>query len=107
MAATLRVPFVRADHWPDDLELIRRAGFVVAALTPRAPSETLGMFVERTTAPIAWLVGAEGDGLSEKALAHVDCRVRIPVSAAVDSLNLAVATGIALSRSREKRGARV
>jgi tRNA G18 (ribose-2'-O)-methylase SpoU len=47
---------------------------------------------------VALLVGTEGAGLSGAAEGLADRRVRIPISRAVDSLNLAVATGIVLSR---------
>jgi tRNA G18 (ribose-2'-O)-methylase SpoU len=46
------------------------------------------------------LVGAEGSGLSERTLQLADLRVRIPIGASVDSLNVAVAAAIALERLR-------
>jgi tRNA G18 (ribose-2'-O)-methylase SpoU len=45
---------------------------------------------------LALLVGSEDRGLSEAAEAMADLRVRIPIRGAVDSLNLATASGIAL-----------
>ena len=45
---------------------------------------------------MAVLVGSEGPGLTAEAEAMADVCVRIPISAEVDSLNLATATGIAL-----------
>jgi tRNA G18 (ribose-2'-O)-methylase SpoU len=51
---------------------------------------------EAGQARIALLVGTEGAGLTEEAEAAADVRIRIPISDAVDSLNLAVAVGIAL-----------
>ncbi len=42
------------------------------------------------------LVGAEGAGLGDDTLALADVAVRIPIDAAVDSLNVVVAAGIAL-----------
>ena len=44
------------------------------------------------------LVGAEGAGLGDDTLAVADVAVRIPIDAAVDSLNVVVAAGIALHR---------
>ena len=43
------------------------------------------------------LVGAEGAGLDADTLALADVAVRIPIDAAVDSLNVVVAAGIALT----------
>jgi tRNA G18 (ribose-2'-O)-methylase SpoU len=47
---------------------------------------------------VAFLVGAEGPGLSPAALATADLRVRIPIAAGVDSLNVATAAAIAFHR---------
>jgi tRNA G18 (ribose-2'-O)-methylase SpoU len=99
MGATLRVPFARAhpDDWPRVLTRVKAAGFTIVALTPREPSETLTAFVSRPRPPrIALIVGAEGPGLTATVETAADYRVRIPISDGVDSLNLAVAAGIAL-----------
>lgn len=94
MAATLQVPFARLADWPADLARLRVAGFVVIALTPRADATPLHALPACERA--AWLVGSEGDGLSEAALGCADLRARIPIVPAVDSLNVAAATAIAL-----------
>jgi len=103
MGATLRVPFAHAgsDEWPRVLTRVKAAGFTIVALTPREPSETLQVFATRPRAPrLALIVGTEGTGLTEAVEAAADVRVRIPISADVDSLNLAVAAGIALHELR-------
>jgi tRNA G18 (ribose-2'-O)-methylase SpoU len=99
MGAALRVPFVQLAEWPGPLMRLRAAGFTLAALTPREPSDPLSVFVARPRPPkTALLVGAEGSGLTASAESAADDRVRIPIASGVDSLNLAVATGIALER---------
>lgn len=100
MGAALRVPFARLEPWPDGLMELRRAGFQVAALSPREPSVTLETFAltARPRPRLALLVGTEGPGLTAEAERCADVRVRIPIAGLVDSLNLSVATGIALSR---------
>ncbi len=99
MAATLRVPFARLSDWPGDLGRLRAAGFCLVALTPRAPSITLeALALKPRPARLALVVGTEGAGLSLDAECAADVRVRIPTTNRVDSLNLAVATGIVLSR---------
>jgi tRNA G18 (ribose-2'-O)-methylase SpoU len=103
MGAVLRVPFARAadGDWPGALARIRAAGFTLVALTPREPSETLDAFAARAHASrIALVVGTEGTGLTPAVEAAADERVRIPISDRVDSLNLAVAVGIALHALR-------
>jgi tRNA G18 (ribose-2'-O)-methylase SpoU len=99
MAATLNVPFARSDRWPDDLADFRRAGFTVVALSPRADVR-LDDFARAipSAARIVLVLGAEGSGVSDGVGQAVDVAVRIPMTSAVDSLNVAVACGIALSR---------
>jgi TrmH family RNA methyltransferase len=50
--------------------------------------------------PSVILMGSEGDGLPEDALARADARVRIPMTGTAESLNLAVATGVLLYEAR-------
>jgi tRNA G18 (ribose-2'-O)-methylase SpoU len=97
MGAVLRVPFARADEWPAAVSRVRAAGFTIVALTPREPSEPLDRFAARPRpSKMALVVGSEGAGLSPSIEERADFRVRIPISDAVDSLNLGVAVGIAL-----------
>ena len=97
MAATLRVPFARLGDWPAALVQLRAHGFTIVALTLGAPAEDLDAFTSRgRPAKPALLVGSEGSGLTPAAEALADARVRIPIDSSVDSLNLAVATGIVL-----------
>jgi tRNA G18 (ribose-2'-O)-methylase SpoU len=106
MAAVLQLPFARAseEEWPAAFEAMRSRGFTIVALTPREPSEPLDAFAARSRPPrVALVVGTEGVGVTPSIEAAADARVRIPTSGAVDSLNLAVAVGIALYALREGR----
>lgn len=103
MASTLRVPFARFSDsgapWPAELGRLRDRGLDLVALTPREPALDLEAYRARAREkPFALLIGAEGAGLSEPVLQLADCRVRISIRSEVDSLNLAVAAGIALER---------
>jgi tRNA G18 (ribose-2'-O)-methylase SpoU len=95
MAATLRLPWAYADRWPEALDTARAAGLVVVACTPSPDAPALHDV--SLPARIAVLVGAEGPGLSAAALARADRRVRIPMHADMDSLNVATAAAIVLS----------
>jgi 23S rRNA (guanosine2251-2'-O)-methyltransferase len=54
---------------------------------------------------VAWVLGAEGEGMRRLTRERCDLRVRIPMLGAVQSLNVAVAAGICLYESlRRKRG---
>jgi len=99
VAATLRLPFARLEPWPARLADVRAAGFTIVVLTPRHPSIPLETFVEKAqTQRIALVVGTEGAGISESVERYADARVRITMRPGVDSLNVAVASGIALAR---------
>jgi tRNA G18 (ribose-2'-O)-methylase SpoU len=93
MAATLTLPFAAAEPWPDVLHDLRRDGLEIVALTPSG-SEDLDD-VQRPSR-LALLAGHEGRGLSESALAFADRRVRIPMTAGADSLNVVTAVAIVL-----------
>ena len=97
MGAALQVPFARAAAWPGTLESLRAAGFVLVALT-LSPDAAAIRSVAATLSGrrVAVVVGHEGEGLSDAALAACDVRARIPMAAGVDSLNVATATAIAL-----------
>jgi tRNA G18 (ribose-2'-O)-methylase SpoU len=92
----LRVPFARAEQWPDDLHELRRAGWVVVGLSPQG-DQALADLVADPPARIAVLLGAEGARLSPSALEQVDRTVRIPMAPEVDSLNVATAAAVALA----------
>ncbi len=94
MGHVLHVPFAVASPWPGLLADLRQRGFEVLALTPAADAADLHDIEWQPRQ--ALLVGAEGLGLSEAALAASDQRVRIPMARAVDSLNVATAAAIAL-----------
>lgn len=95
MGHVLRVPFATLPGpWPASLAVLRGAGLRVAALTPApdaVPIGTAGLAAGR----VALLLGSEGPGLSADALAAADVRVRIPMAAGVDSLNVATAAAVA------------
>jgi tRNA G18 (ribose-2'-O)-methylase SpoU len=97
MGAALTLPFADADPWPSMLTELTAAGWAVAALTPAANAMPLHDF-SSSTRPlrVAFVLGHEGDGLTESALAACEYRVRIPIHASVDSLNVAIAAAIAL-----------
>lgn len=103
--AALVVPCAAASPWPHALEALRAAGFVIVATTPDEGAVDIGTFVGMAAARdrIALLLGTEGHGLTTEALERAHLRVRIPMSGALDSLNIATATGIVLHRLHEVR----
>jgi tRNA G18 (ribose-2'-O)-methylase SpoU len=96
MGHVLRMAFAPLRRWPEDLHLLRAAGFRVVALSPAAGAVPLAQ-AGVATGRVAWLLGAEGPGLSGAALGAADLVVRIPMAPGVDSLNVATAAAIAFA----------
>jgi tRNA G18 (ribose-2'-O)-methylase SpoU len=103
--AALFVPWAQAAPWPSALDRLREHGVTVAAMTPGDEAIDLGAFagMAGVRGRVAVLLGTEGRGLTPEALARADVRLRIPMSGALDSLNIATAAGIALHRLEEGR----
>jgi tRNA G18 (ribose-2'-O)-methylase SpoU len=100
MGHVLRVPFATLPgEWPESLGALRGGGRRLVALTPRPEAVPLAR-AGLSGARVALLLGAEGPGLSEAALAAVDEWVRIPMAGDVDSLNVATAAAIAFDALR-------
>ena len=86
----LRVPFARA---PLDELLDALGGVTTIALTPSATTTLRSVDSSR----FALLLGNEGNGLSDAAMAACDVRAAIPMAKGVDSLNVATAAACALA----------
>jgi tRNA G18 (ribose-2'-O)-methylase SpoU len=96
MGYVLRIPFaVLPAPWPESLDLVRAAGLTTLALTPAGDAVAL----KSLEPPPRWavLLGAEGPGLTDEAMARADVRVRIPMAPGVDSLNVATAGAVAFA----------
>ncbi len=90
----LHVPWTRLDPLPTGLDAVARAGYRVVALTPAGRVDVRDLPRDR---PIAWVLGAEGPGLTGATLATADIRARIPMAEGVDSLNVATAAAVAFA----------
>ena len=97
MGAALVVPFTRVGSLPEMLSELGRHGFATVALTP-APSATplASVASDARGKSVVLVLGHEGEGLSEETLRACEFQARIPISSAVDSLNVASAAAIGL-----------
>lgn len=96
MGTVLQVPWTRMPDWPAGADILKAAGFHIAALALSDDAVDLATFAENTPDRLAILFGTEGDGLSHQALAGADTVVTIPMLHGVDSLNVASASAVAL-----------
>ena len=106
MGHVLHVPFGRFDSWPDGLDALKTAGYVVVALAPhvRGAVDLADLVPALAGRPVALMIGAEGPGLTGAALASADLAVTIPMAPGVDSLNMATAAAIALYEVTRRPG---
>jgi tRNA G18 (ribose-2'-O)-methylase SpoU len=94
MGAVFSLPYARAETWPEVLDDVAAAGFTRVALTPVADAVAIEDVAGCGHARLALLFGSEGPGLTAGALKRSDVRARIPMSAGVDSLNVAAAAAV-------------
>jgi tRNA G18 (ribose-2'-O)-methylase SpoU len=104
MGHALRLPVARATvdgpwAWPGPaLARLAGAGYTTLALTPGPDAEPIAAVAVAPPTRPAFVLGAEGPGLSSDALAATARRVRIPLAPGADSLNVATAAALAFHR---------
>ena len=95
MGASFRLPAVSAT--PEEFVAWARLQQLQIWLADRNGQAADRLLRDRTErAPVALVLGNEGAGVSPQLAAAADTRVAIPLSGAVESLNVAVAAGILL-----------
>ena len=95
MGTVFAVPYAKLEPWPAALGLLAEHGYRRMALTPAAGAVDLRALRLDPDDKVALFLGSEGEGLSDAAFAACDLRVRIPMAAGVDSLNVAAAAAVA------------
>ncbi|OCC25098.1 23S rRNA (guanosine(2251)-2'-O)-methyltransferase RlmB [Croceicoccus estronivorus] len=87
------VPWVRVVNLARALEQMAEAGYWRIGLAGEAEA-TLAQALP--TGPIALVLGAEGEGMRHNIAQHCDALARLPISEAMESLNVSNAAAIAL-----------
>jgi tRNA G18 (ribose-2'-O)-methylase SpoU len=104
MGSTLVVPFARVGLLAEMIIQLKRNGFATVALTPASSATGLASVANDVRAkPLALVLGHEGEGLLEETLRACEFQARIPISTAVDSLNVASAAAIGLHEFTRQR----
>lgn len=99
MGSVFLVPWAWAD---DPLKVLRRNGFLTAAMALTEKSIPLDDLRLKQADKLALVMGTEGDGLPHDIIAGTDYVVRIPMAHGVDSLNVAAAAAVAFWETRRK-----
>lgn len=100
MGATLQIPWTRLEPWPQGLQKLRGAGYLIAGMALSGEAITLDELARNVEQDIVIMFGTEGHGLSRRALAECDVVVRIPMDGGIDSLNVGAASAIAFYATR-------
>jgi tRNA G18 (ribose-2'-O)-methylase SpoU len=97
MGAALEVPFATVAEWPQALTALRSDGWAVVAATPSGGALPVRQAAARLeNRRVVVVLGHEGTGLSAEALKVCEIRARVPMTAGVDSLNVAAAAAVIL-----------
>lgn len=100
MGTVFQVPWTRIESWPQGLEELQGAGYVVAGMTLGDGAITLDELVAEDHERVAVVFGTEGHGISRSADRRLDRRVTIPMMGGVDSLNVAASSAVAFYAMR-------
>ncbi len=91
--ALSRIPVCREREILESLTFLKESGITISACTEKA-SETI--YETPLTGPLALIMGSEDRGISKACLSMADHIMAIPQKGKTASLNVSVATGIAL-----------
>lgn len=94
------VPYITVTNLARALRELQEAGVWVVGAAGEAEKS---LYDIDQKVPIAWVLGAEGDGLRRLTRETCDELAQIPMHGSVDSLNVSVASGICLFEARRQR----
>lgn len=94
------LPLIAVTNLARSMQELRDAGVWIAGAAGEAGKS---LYELDLTGPIAWALGAEGEGLRRLTRERCDFLVRIPLHGQVESLNVSVASGICLFETQRQR----
>lgn len=94
------VPYITVTNLARSLREMQEAGIWCIGAAGEA---TKSLYEIDQTGPLAWVLGAEGDGLRRLTRETCDELAQIPMGGSVESLNVSVASGVCLFEARRQR----
>lgn len=96
------VPYIAVTNLARAMRELKEQGIWIVGADERAEQDLYGAKLD---GPLAWALGAEGEGMRRLTREHCDMLVRIPMLGGVESLNVSVSAGICLAETRRQRKA--
>jgi TrmH family RNA methyltransferase len=100
MGSVLRLPIVAGMTTHEAMTTMRASSVRLIGAVPRGGDDPDTV---NWQGKVALLLGGEGPGLTDEAIAQCDARVTIPMAGGVESLNVAVAGAILVYAARRQR----
>lgn len=94
------VPYITVTNLARTLRELKEDGVWIVGTDDAAQNS---LYSARFDGPLAWVLGAEGEGMRRLTREHCDELVRIPMAGTVESLNVSVAAGVCLSEIARQR----
>lgn len=101
MGSLYRMPFFYTDNIEEILKELKEKEITTFAAHLKG---SRNYYEEDYSGGTAFLIGNEGNGLSEALSAQADCYIKIPMSGKVESLNAAIAASILMYEVKRQRG---
>ena len=97
------VPYIAVTNLARAMRELKEQGVWIVGADERAEEDLYGAKLD---GPLAWVLGAEGEGMRRLTREHCDMLVRIPMLGSVESLNVSVSAAICLAETRRQRKAK-
>lgn len=101
MGTLFRMPFVYVDDLADTMKLLQNEGVSIYAAHLKG-TKSYSDYDYKT--PTAFIIGNEGNGISQEIADCADNLMRIPMEGEVESLNAAIAASVLLYEAHRQRG---
>lgn len=95
------IPFVPVTNLVRTLQALKHAGIWVIGT---AGDARISLYEQDLTGGLAFVLGAEGEGLRRLTREACDIMIHIPIQPSMQSLNVSVATGVCLFEAARQRG---
>ena len=94
------VPYIAVTNLARTMRELKEHGIWIVGADQAA---TTPLYGARLSGALAWVFGAEGEGMRRLTREHCDELVRIPMYGTVESLNISVASGVCLGETVRQR----